>query len=176
MRETSLYKLNKKIIDLDDALIASAGEITPALENALSELSLLIEEHTDSIANYVDYLKDCQALIKQRKTELTELQQSYALRLEKFKESVIETMERLGKTKKETPLSLIVIPKRRKVVEIEQENLIPIEYLEHIPEVYKPDIKKIESGLKSGLKIDGAQLVDSKQSIRISKRMVRSRK
>lgn len=168
--QVSLYNLNKKMLDIDAALTAGGGEITPELEEALSKLSLLVEKSTDEIVAYTEYLKDAIQIVREKKQQLGELQASYVNRLDKFRKLVIQTMENMGKQKQETVLSSITLPKKIKRLYIEHENLLPVEYLTHIPEKYEPNKKKIEMGLKSGLQIAGATLVDGEQSVRIGRK------
>ena len=84
------------------------------------------------------------------------------------KESVVEylryNMEETGITKIECPLFSITLAKGRDVVSIDDDNLIPTDYLD-IKTTMTPMKREILASLKKGEEIPGASIVKSKSSL-----------
>ena len=166
----NLYKLNTEIEALETALIDSEGEITPEVEEIMMGFDALLTEQTDAIIEYAAYLEDGISAAKERAREISDVKKGYERRLERFRALVIETMVRLGRTKQETLLGRITLPKRGVKASIVEQDRIPLQFIREIPAQHMPDIVEITKALKEGKEVPGAELVPAKQSIKIGKK------
>ena len=156
MENISLFKIQQEFIDLCGQISEGSGELTPELEE---KLKINAENFTEKTVNYHLFMKEIKMKIEQGKI----LKQEIDAKIKAF-EKVFEKCENNVKGamllyEKETAgddyhkFSL-----RKSVsVEIENENIIPAEYLKVITET-KPDKIEIKNALKSGKEVAGCVL------------------
>lgn len=170
----NLYKTDRKIFKLQEAIeeevMKTSGEVTPEYDALCAELATLIETCSDEIVEGANYLKDAIILAKDRKEEMAALEKAYKRRLAQFKEAVINSMRNIEKQKIETPLTLITLPKRRLTVFVEDENKIPLEYMDVVPERHTVNKKRIEEAIRAGEEVPGATLAEAPQTVLIRNR------
>lgn len=156
MENISLFKIQQEFIDLCSQISDGSGEITPELEE---KLKINAENFTERTVNYHLFMKELKMKIENGKI----LKQEIDAKIKEF-EKVFEKCENNVKGamllyEKETAgddyhkFSL-----RKSVsVEIENENIIPTEYLKVITET-KPDKVEIKNALKAGKEVAGCVL------------------
>jgi len=156
MENISLFKIQQEFIDLCGQISDGSGEITPELEE---KLKINAENFTERTVNYHLFMKELKMKIENGKI----LKQEIDAKIKAF-EKVFEKCENNVKGamllyEKETAgddyhkFSL-----RKSVsVEIENENIIPAEYLKVITET-KPDKVEIKNALKAGKEVAGCVL------------------
>ena len=150
---------------LGDEIIESNGELTPEFEVRLQTLSDQLTKKTDSVIEWVKSIEDKINNINSRITELNEYKKSMIRSLENFNRYVVDSMDVMGVVKLEGEYGKISIRKPSQVLDVYDENKIPIEYISKvIIEETKIDTKKIKDLLKSGEIIDGAQLIQGKRN------------
>lgn len=166
-REVTLYGITEELKAIEETVIDSGGEITPEAEEALKGLEVLLQEKTDGVVGFATSQVDFIEKIDKRIAELQALKTRTTNGLTRFNEYVINCMMRMEKKKIEGNMTSITLPKPRTVVEITDENALPVDML-NIKEVTtkKPNKTKIKEHLEAGNQITGARLSTSKQSIK----------
>lgn len=141
MSNISLYGITNKFTELFEK--AENEELTQEeFEQQGNELAVMLQNKSTSI---VGYYRDNESVIDSVKNEidrLTAIKKLYENRNERFKKYVKENMERLELEKIETPIGIISIRKGVESVKIEDESLIPDEFMRIKKEVDKTAIKK----------------------------------
>lgn len=134
-----------------DTLEAVEGEFNDKAQ-ALTTVLLNLNSDVDAIDNEIKRLQA-------RKTTIVNRQNS-------MKDYLRENMERCDIKKISCPLFTITCAKGRETVVIDDENILPTDYLA-IETKTKPKKTEITKALKEGLEIPGAHLERTKSSIRI---------
>lgn len=155
--DKSLFEIERSFSDL----INSAETI----ESEQEILSLALRDKVDAVVFFRQQQESMIELIEARVKELTDRVSQIESRIQRFDDYVLNCMEINNREAFEGELYKISKRKPSKIVDIYDENLIPIEFVK-IPEP-KPMImkKEISEKLKMGEIIEGARLVDGKKSI-----------
>ena len=138
-----------------------------ALENAMADLNMALEEKAEGYAKIIRNLDGniaaCKAEINRLKTYVTTMENSKA----RFKDNLQGTMEVTGKRKFKTPLFSFNIQKNPPSLVLDQVDtgMIPGEYL--IPQEPKVDTAKLKNDIKAGKDLDGIAHLESGYSLRI---------
>lgn len=162
----TLYNITNKIIDLMDK--TENGELTEEEQSLLSQEveKELINESNGIIA----YMQNNEALAKAIDDEidrLTEMKKKLKNKTDKFKEQVLNNMDRLGIEKVTTNIGKLAIRKNPISIEILNENIVPDEFKK---EVVKTNIDKIaikNHFKETGEVIPGTVINTEKYSLRI---------
>ena len=136
---------------IQDTLEAIEGEIQIKGEN----IALLVQNWDSDIQVLKEYKAKLDVKIKERQN-----------RIEWLKNYLRGNMEATEIKKIECPLFTINCVVGREIVQIDDENAIPDEYVT-VKVITTPDKKKLLEALKDGETILGASLTRSKSSIRI---------
>ena len=115
------------------------------------------------LEDYVYVLKDFEAQIQMHDAEITRLKENKRIlenRVEHLKEKVIDYMKASGQ-KSANAGTFKLTMRESKSCEIEDESLIPLEYMREIPAKLEPDKKQMLKDMKDGKRIDGASLKTS---------------
>lgn len=115
------------------------------------------------LEDYVHVCKSFEAEIAMYDTEIKRLQENKRIlqnRIEYMKSKMIEFMQATGqKTANAGTFKLTM--RENKSCEVENIDLIPMEYMREIPSKLEPDKKAMLTALKNGVKISGASLKTS---------------
>lgn len=156
---STLFQLTAEFQHLTSKLIESEGEISPEIEQHLSELERDILKKADSIS-----------FIKSRLKQESEFWQSKAETYQKLKRSCDRVSERLTdmvktamrkmemwelKTKEER---FVLSPMKQKLV-VENETVIPREFFKEIVS-FELDKGLLTDALRKGVEVPGAHLED----------------
>lgn len=166
MSDLTLYNITNRFTDLMDK--AQNGEIT---EEEYNELGFEIAQELQTKgANVIGYIRNTELLIEAMKAEekrIADTRKTGEAKLEKFKQYVLENMERLELDKIPTELGTLSITKNPMSVEIEDETAVPEEF-KTIVQTVKVDKTAIKKHFKeTGEIIPGTKIIDDKMSLRI---------
>ena len=166
MSNISLYNITSKFVELINK--ANEGELTEEEYNELgNELALELQNKS---ANIIGYIKNSESLLEAMKAEekrIADTRKTGEAKLEKFKQYVLENMERLGLSKIQTELGALSVSKNPMSVEIENEDEIPSEFKQEVVTT-KIDKTAIKNHFKTtGEIIPGTKIIDDKMSLRI---------
>ncbi len=166
MSNLTLYNITNKFAELMDR--AENGEIT---EEEYNELGFEIAQELQTKgANVIGYIRNTELLIEAMKAEekrIADTRKTGEAKLEKFKQYVLENMERLGLSKIQTELGALSVSKNPMSVEIENEDEIPSEFKQEVVTT-KIDKTAIKNHFKTtGEIIPGTKIIDDKMSLRI---------
>ena len=105
--------------------------------------------------------------MKAEEKRIADTRKTGEAKLEKFKQYVLENMERLGLSKIQTELGALSVSKNPMSVEIENEDEIPSEFKQEVVTT-KIDKTAIKNHFKTtGEIIPGTKIIDDKMSLRI---------
>lgn len=162
----TLYNITNKIIDLMDK--AENGELTEEEQSLLSqEVEKELINKSSSIIAYVQNNEALSKAIDDEIDRLTEMKKKLKNKTDKFKEQVLNNMDRLGIENVTTNIGKLAIRKNPISVEILNENIVPEEFKK---EVVKVNIDKaaIKNHFKeTGEIIPGTIINTEKYSLRI---------
>lgn len=166
MSDLTLYNITNRFTDLMDK--AQNGEIT---EEEYNELGFEIAQELQTKgANVIGYIRNTELLIDAMKAEekrLADIRKNGEAKLDKFKQYVLENMERLGLSKIQTELGALSVSKNPLSVEIENEDEVPNEF-KTIVQTTKIDKTAIKNHFKeTGEIVAGTRIIDDKTSLRI---------
>ncbi len=166
MSDLTLYNITNKFAELMDR--AENGEIT---EEEYNELGFEIAQELQTKgANVIGYIRNTELLIEAMKAEekrIADIRKTGEAKLEKFKQYVLENMERLSLSKIQTELGALSVSKNPMSVEIENEDEIPSEFKQEVVTI-KIDKTAIKNYFKTtGEIIPGTKIIDDKMSLRI---------
>lgn len=162
----TLYNITNKIIDLMDK--AENGELTEEEQSLLSqEVEKELINKSSSIIAYVQNNEALSKAIDDEIDRLTEMKKKLKNKTDKFKEQVLNNMDRLGIENVTTNIGKLAIRKNPISVEILNENIIPEEFKK---EVVKTNIDKAAIKIyfkETGEIIPGTIINTDKYSLRI---------
>ena len=162
----ALYNITNKIIDLIDK--TENEELTEEEQSLLSqEVEKELINKSSSIIAYVQNNEALSKAIDDEIDRLTEMKKKLKNKTDKFKEQVLNNMDRLGIEKVTTNIGKLAIRKNPISVEILNENIVPVEFKK---EVVKTNIDKtaIKNYFKeTGEIIPGTVINTDKYSLRI---------
>ena len=162
----ALYNITNKIIDLMDK--TENEELTEEEQSLLSqEVEKELINKSSSIIAYVQNNEALSKAIDDEIDRLTEMKKRLKNKTDKFKEQVLNNMDRLGIEKVTTNIGKLAIRKNPISVEILNENIVPDEFKK---EVVKTNIDKaaIKNYFKeTGEIIPGTIINTDKYSLRI---------
>lgn len=141
-------------LDLEPEQVADTMEgLQMALSDKAENIAALNESFTGNIESIDAQIKRLQAM---KKTITT--------RQEQLKEYLRHNMIESGISKIDCPYFKISLRKAAKSVQVDDADLLPDEYVT-IKTVISPDKNAIAKALKNGVEVNGASLVDGKQSL-----------
>lgn len=117
----------------------------------------------EKLEDYVYVLKSMEAEMSMYDTEITRLKENKRVlenRTEYLKSKIIEYMQASGQ-KSANAGTFKLTMRESESCEIEDESLIPLEYMREIPAKLEPDKKQMLKDMKDGKRIDGASLKTS---------------
>lgn len=159
------------IIDLTDQFVAlldaaeQMEEGTDTFDALLDELTacgMAIEDKADSYAAVIDRLKADQAMLEERAAALMDRAIRLSRNIDQMKKRLQSTMELTNMRKFKTNTYSFSIVKNPKSVKIENEALIPSEYIKE-KVTTRIDKKQLKEDLSDGLIIPGAMLIQTER-------------
>jgi len=158
----SLYDLSKDFSLMMDQLAESGGELTENQEEILKQIQTSLTTKTDNVVQWVHSQEDLIALADQRIKALQDFKKSINTKLSNFDGYVDACLKTLKQSKIDGQLYKISVRKPRKVVVIDDENKIPLEFIKTPEPVSSISLTDIQKALKEGQEVPGASLQDSK--------------
>jgi hypothetical protein len=134
------------------------------IEERKNELTQIILSKTDSIVYYNQHQEDFLEALNKRIEELQELKEATKNKMDRFDSYVISCLKTLGVEKLSGRLMSISIRKPRKKVHIYDEKLIDPRFIKTKIET-SIDLVAITNAIKSNENVDGASLIDGKESL-----------
>lgn len=116
----------------------------------------------DKAINIAKYAKNLEASAKSRRDAANEIitrAKAEENKADSLKRYLKSSLEQAGKLKVDSPWFVVSIKQNPASVQIDDESLIPDDYMREIPVSYAPDKKLMKSALDEGYAIPGAQLV-----------------
>lgn len=167
MDTRSLYGLATELQTLENLMMECENpeQDFEATAKKMEELTVLIQQKTDSVVGYKHYLDDGLEAIEKRIKEMEAFKKAVEKRIDKYEDYVKNCLKILGVTKIEGNLASISLHKPSQKVDVIDEDSIPIEFIT-IEEVRKIDKNKIKDAIKAGRTVDGAGMVEGKQTIK----------
>lgn len=166
MSDLTLYNITNRFTEIMEK--AESGELTEQEYNELGEE--LAKELQNKSSNIIGYIRNTELLIEAMKAEekrIADIRKTGEAKLEKFKQYVLENMERLGLSKIQTELGALSVNRNPMSVEIENEDEIPSEFKQEVVTI-KIDKTAIKNHFKTtGEIIPGTKIIDDKMSLRI---------
>jgi len=161
---TSLYNITKEISGLDTWFNTGEYESEDELKAKQGELIGLLKNKTDGCVEYYRHMAGLQALASERIKELQDYKRAIENKMVRFNDYVQLCMYEIGEEELQGQLQSIKFRKASKVVTIEDENKIPLEFctFEKVTKINKTAIK---TALKEGAQVPGACLEDGKKSL-----------
>lgn len=157
----SLYALSSDLKQILDDLSENGGEFTDQAERAMLTATGMIKDKTDACVSWVQSQEDLIDLVDKRISDLEDMKKRISNRLKKFDDYSLSCLRLLGTNKIEGAMFAIKMRKPSTVTIIENEKLIPMDFIK-IPEA-KPQLMIAEIGkaLKAGTPVPGARLGES---------------
>ena len=160
-----LYELTEQHKEL--ALLAETDDnMAEAVENTMEALEGDFNDKAISLITVVNNINTDVTAIQYEIERLTSRKKVMTNRQESLREYLRTNMEEYGISKIQCPLFTITLAKGRDIVQIQDEEKIPTDYL-NIKTSVTPMKREILAELKNGNDIPGAILIKSKSSIRI---------
>lgn len=163
---TSLYLIaDQYLIDLERIETMELDDQTFA--DTLEGLSGDLEVKSTNIAMFTKNLQTTADAIKQAEQAMADRRKKIESKIEKIEDYLLENLIRCGIKKIDSPFFSISVRNNAESVIIDEEKLIPAEFLAY-PDIPppRPDKAKIKEAIKNGQEIAGAHL-ERKQSLQI---------
>ena len=162
---SALHQITDKHRELMD-LAESDEDMAQAVADTMESIEGEFEDKALSLMAVIDNIGESLPAIDAEIARLTARKKTIQNKQENMREYLRMNMEASGITKIECPLFTITLAKGRDIVQIDDVEKIPADYL-NIKTSYTPMKKEILAALKEGEEIEGAILTKSKTSIRI---------
>ena len=157
MSNKKLYELTNEIIEMDNLLETTGGELTPELEKQMEFIDKQLEKKVESLVGYSDYLKSIIVAAKEKKNQFGNFQKTIEKRLTAFTKYIKTHMELIMLKKVETPFAYIRINAGRERLVLD-EKLLKKEYMNQLI-THVPNKEKIKKDIAMGKKVRGASIV-----------------
>jgi len=158
-----LYELTGDLMQIQ--ALADEGVPLEQLADTLELIGADFDAKVDACLQVMANLEAEADMCKAQEQAFAARRKAAETQAENLKRYVKDCMAKAGKDKA-GGLKVATLTKPRKVVQIDDESVLPAEYLQQVVTV-KTDKKAIEEALKSGAEVPGAALVDSDYGLRI---------
>ena len=156
---TEQHKELLKLADESEDMAQAVADTMEAIDGEFNDKAISLIHVVNNMGADVTTLDDEIKRLTARKKTIVNKQES-------MKEYLRINMTETGINKISCPLFTITLAAGRDIVQVDDEDKIPTDYLD-IKTVVRPMKAEILKMLKSGITIDGVSLVKSKSSIRI---------
>jgi len=160
----SIFDIEKQFLEVISNIEDNNGDVT---EEELEKLKLTEEEFDNKVEGYVHVIKEYEAKLEMIQKETRRLRRRkmvFENIIDRLQETIDQGMTLLDKSKIEYP-TFTLSYRRSESVEIEDESLIPKEYMRETVKL-SPDKRLISDRIKEGDFIEGARIVE-KQNLQI---------
>lgn len=157
MNSLKLYEINNEYEEILDNLYDENGEIDLTMLKRLEQNNLSMQEKGIAIASFIKNLEAESIAIDSAKKAMAEREKKFKKRMADLQGYLQENMERRGISKISSPYFEVKLKKCPPSVKIDDERLIPEDYLRVKTEVL-PDKLKMLNEMKLGVIIPGATL------------------
>lgn len=165
----SLYEISQEFAALEELTELEGGEITPELEELQERCASLIKNKTDGFVSYIEMLKDEMALADLRAKKAMEFKKVRSNAIDRLSQFAIDSLKNANVKDFTGSVASIKLVKPTKVLSIENENTIPVQFLKTTPAVITVDKMALKKAIKNGdYEGDAARLVDGKQNVKFS--------
>lgn len=161
---SSIFNLTQEMLSLINQVEEAEGELTPELEEALAITEEALEAKVVNYGWATKFLQADTDIISAEIKRLQEKKKAKEKTIERLKETAAQAMMLFGKTKIDTPTLTVSLRKSESVV-VENESLLPLEYLVEKVTV-SADKAAIKQALKSGIELEGAS-IQEKQNLQL---------
>lgn len=160
----NLFQIDNKMLEIIektftiDCVNMETGEID--FDKATALFDTLNVDREVKFNNYGMYIKNLQSEItalKEQERIFSDRRKAKEKRVESLKKALVNSMKTFGDSKFESP-QLVMSLRQSQAVEIVDETLLPDIYM-RMKVIKEPDAKLIAADIKSGISVDGAQLV-----------------
>ena len=153
----NLYEMAAEYRAISDKLHdADLDETTIA--DTLESIGGDLQEKAVNVAKFFRNMESMADQIKQAESQMAERRKAIEKRAASLKAYLKDNMERAGITKIESPWFVVSIAQNPASVQIDDESLIPDDYMREIPATFAPDKKLMKSAMDEGYTIPGARL------------------
>lgn len=166
----NLYDISTEFTALEELLMMDGGEVTESHQELEAMVSALLLAKADNMVNFIQKLEDECDLADAHIKRIQLYKKARVNAIESLKNYVKVAMDKMDKQKVEGTMGSISIRKAPKVVDIINEDEIPVQFLKRKTEIIKTDLAK---ALKEGQKIQGARLIDGKRSVQFKLKAVK---
>ncbi len=160
----NLYQITEEIEAFAELIMMDEGEISEAHESLERQVEHLLATKTENCISYLDREEDLIKLADEKIKALQDFKKKKKNGIERFKSYIANCLEKSGRESFESDLYKIKFRKPSKVVEIEDRDSLPVEFVEVVQEI-KTKKAEIAKALKAGEVVSGAKLVDGKKSL-----------
>ncbi|MAL97188.1 MAG: hypothetical protein CL583_01940 [Alteromonadaceae bacterium] len=164
---TQLYKLSEQFQELNALMEAEDdGSLKEAVENTLELVQGDFNDKAQALITVCQNMEGDAAAIDSEIKRLQARKKAIENRQAAMKDYLRDNMERTGISKVSCPLFTITCVKGREIAIINDEQVIPDDYVVVKTEI-RPDKALIAKALKDGYEVPGCSLDRAKSSIRI---------
>lgn len=154
---SNLYELTNEYKAISDKLHdADLDEQTIA--DTLESIGGDLQDKAVNVAKFFRNMESMADQIKHAESQMAERRKAIEKRAASLKAYLKDNMERAGITKIECPFFVVSIAQNPASVQIDDESLIPDDYMREIPATFAPDKKLMKSAMDEGYTIPGARL------------------
>jgi len=164
-----LYEISGQYADLQKIAESSGdqdADMMEAITNSLGDITECFNEKAEALMHVVRNMEAETGPIEKEIARLQDRKKAINNRQDSLRDYLRDNMERTGVKKISCPLFTITCAAGREVSIINNEDLIPDDYMAVTTSI-KPDKAALARALKSGIEVPGASLERTKSSIRI---------
>ncbi len=167
-KQVTLYGLTEDMKTLEDMLDNSNLEGQEHAAAVIqSEITTMLQSKVDRVVMFDQYLEDTIEACEKRIKTIQALKKTLENKRESFNKYVLYCMDQLEVPELRGELCKVSIKKPSKKVIIEDENLLPVEFVK-VERTISPVKAEIAKAIKEGREVPGAKLVDGERSIRLT--------
>ena len=165
-KNLALFGIAQELTALNDLIAQDGGEITPEIEALQKEVFDIMENKTDNFVGFITMMESEIVAADSRIDALKAFKTSRKNAIERSKLYAADCLRTADKTSFRGPMSEIKMRKPTKVLNIIDEDKVPIKFLEMIPATTKVKNADLLKAVKNGeISESIAVVVDGKVSV-----------
>lgn len=153
----TLYELASEFRHTAD-LLADMELDEQTVRDTLEAAAFPVEQKCAHVAAFIRNMEATADQIKQAEKQMADRRKAMEGRASSIRKYLLDNMQACGMTKIEHPMFSISVRSNPESVQIEDERLVPQDYLREIPAKYELDKVLIKQALKDGYDVPGARL------------------
>jgi DNA mismatch repair ATPase MutS len=159
MQLATLEEISDRITGIVQEIINQGGEITEEQEQALEKWEAAFPEKVGQIIHVIARMQAESNMAKELETKAKAFRQARENAEERLRKYMARNMHRTGQKKLQVGVHSITLSAGRETLKLDPA-LLPDQYVEEVIEVTRVPLKDlIKANLKSGVEIDGAEIV-----------------